>query len=314
MVTTPALGQHGFRGLPYYLAMRRKGERGPSELRGSWPVAYRFNPPPGWPVSADFVPAPDWRPDPSWPPVPPGWPLWVDDSVPGDGLPTAPPVQYPYQAYTYGAPPPRRGTNGFAITAFVLGLIGGTILSIIFGIIGLVQIRRTGQRGRGLAIAGITLACVWLVIFIGIFASGGLSVKPSSGGSATSATGPIHSTQRINIFSLKPGDCFQNPPASQTILGVTDVTAVPCTVAHNAQAFAQFDATNPSYPGSSALIRQAQSGCQSRESVLNGSALTSTMRLHFLYPLQTSWAAGKRTITCLVVDKTKDLTSSLLSG
>jgi Domain of unknown function (DUF4190)/Septum formation len=219
-------------------------------------------------------------------------------------------VQYPYQAYAYGAPPPKRGTNAFAITSFVLGLIGGTILSIIFGIIGLVQIRKNGQRGKGLAIAGIALACVWLVVAVSIIASGGLS-KIGSGGSTT---GPIHSTQQINIYSLKPGDCFQNPPPSQTALGVTDVTAVPCTVAHNAQAFAQFDATNPSYPGSSALISESQRGCQKRESALNRSAITPTMTLRFLFPLPTSWAAGKRTITCLVVDKTKDLTSSLLAG
>jgi Domain of unknown function (DUF4190)/Septum formation len=265
-------------------------------------------------VPAGYQPPPNWQPDPSWPPVPPGWPMWIaDDSAPGGGLPAAPPVEFPYQAYAYGAPPPKARTNGFAITAFVLGLIGGTILGIIFGIISLVQIRRNGQRGRGLAIAGIVFSCIWLVIGVAIIASGGLSITPK-GSAGGNSTGPIHSTRQINIYSLRPGDCFQNPPASQTTLGVTNVTAVPCTVAHNARAYAQFDATNASYPGSRALITEAQSGCQSRESVLNKSAITSTMTLHFLYPLPNSWAAGRRTITCLVVGKTKDLTSSLMAG
>ena len=285
-------------------------------------MAYRFNPPPGWPLPAGFEPPPNWQPDPSWPPVPPGWPLWLaEDAAPGSGLPAAPAVQYPaqpyqpYQAYGYGAPPPRPGTNGFAITSLILGVIGGSILSIIFGIIGLVQIRNRGQRGRGLAITGITLGCVWLVIGIALIASS-LSINAANSSTPNvPPAGVIQHTEQINIFSLVPGDCFQNPPPSQTVLGVTRVTAVPCTVAHNAQAFAQFDAANAAiYPGSQKLINEAQHGCQQRESVLNKSAVNSTMTLRYLFPLLTSWTTGKRTITCLVVSNARNLTSSLLKG
>jgi Domain of unknown function (DUF4190) len=60
------------------------------------------------------------------------------------------------------APPPDSkrpgGTNGWAVAAFVLGILGGTILSVIFAIVALVQITGRHQRGRGLAIAALVIS------------------------------------------------------------------------------------------------------------------------------------------------------------
>ena len=73
-----------------------------------------------------------------------------------------------------------RGTNGFAVTGLVLGILsfvfcccyGGipfNVLGLVFSIIGLVQINREPRRygGKGLAIAGIVL-CVFS-LFISFF-------------------------------------------------------------------------------------------------------------------------------------------------
>lgn len=54
------------------------------------------------------------------------------------------------------------GTNVFAILALVFGLLGG-VLGIVFGHIALSQIRRTGEEGRALAIAGLVLGYLFLV-------------------------------------------------------------------------------------------------------------------------------------------------------
>jgi hypothetical protein len=51
--------------------------------------------------------------------------------------------------------------NTFAILALVFGFLGG-LIAIPFGFVALSQIRKTGQSGRGLAIAGIILAFVWI--------------------------------------------------------------------------------------------------------------------------------------------------------
>lgn len=62
---------------------------------------------------------------------------------------------YPYYI------PVRQVTNGLAVASLVLGFFWifwlGSILAVIFGHVALGQIRRNGDSGRGLAIAGLWL-------------------------------------------------------------------------------------------------------------------------------------------------------------
>jgi len=273
-------------------------------------MGFRFNPPPGWPLPVGFVPPAGWQPDPSWPPVPPQWQLWVsDDIVPGSGLQVAPAVAFPDQLHGQAAVQTTPSINGFAIAGFILGLVSAVLLSVIFSIIGLVQIRRRRQRGTGLAVAGLVLSGAWVVGIVVII------VIMAASQAHRSTTGTITGSGQVNIFSLRVGDCFQNPPAGQTVLGVAQVTALRCTTPHNAQVFAQFNATDATYPGRHALVLEAENGCKAREAAsLDKSKITSTMTLHFLFPKPQAWTAGRRLISCLVVDATKDLTSSVLSA
>jgi hypothetical protein len=68
------------------------------------------------------------------------------------------------------------GWSGFAIAGFVLSLLGlfgvGSVLGIIFSVLGLNRAKRTGQRGEGLAIAGIVIGIVTLLGFIAAAATG----------------------------------------------------------------------------------------------------------------------------------------------
>jgi Domain of unknown function (DUF4190) len=66
--------------------------------------------------------------------------------------------------------PQSAGTNRMAIASLVCSLFGwlwliGPILGLMFGFVALNQIRQTGQRGRGMAIAGIAIGGI-LVAFI----------------------------------------------------------------------------------------------------------------------------------------------------
>ena len=72
------------------------------------------------------------------------------------------PPPYPYP----GAPgyPPRRATSGWAIAAFVFGLLACVPLGVILGIVALVKIRRGRGSGRGLAIAGLVFSALWLLV------------------------------------------------------------------------------------------------------------------------------------------------------
>jgi hypothetical protein len=83
----------------------------------------------------------------------------------------------------YGNPNAPVGTsdryNVLAIVGFVLAFvvnIGGLVVSII----ALTQIKRTGERGRGLAIAGIIISALSLIlgiVFVVLFAGAAANVS-----------------------------------------------------------------------------------------------------------------------------------------
>lgn len=75
------------------------------------------------------------------------------------------PPQYgqpPYGQPPHGYGPPTTGYNGFAIAALICAFFCSP-LGIIFGFIARGQIRRTGEQGDGLALAGIIISIVTLV-------------------------------------------------------------------------------------------------------------------------------------------------------
>lgn len=62
-------------------------------------------------------------------------------------------------------------TNGNAIAAFVLGIVGlgvGHVVALVLGIRGLRQINKSGERGRGFAIAGTTLGAIGTVALLSV--------------------------------------------------------------------------------------------------------------------------------------------------
>ncbi len=291
-------------------------------------MGLRFNPPPGWPPAPEgFVPQPGWQPDPSWPPPPPGWPLWVDDQqIPAQtpmaqipvaqtpmaqpGTPPGPwqPAGPPQPGYAPAGPPPASGqTSGWAVASLVLGLLGVVLLSAIFGVVALRRIKRLGQQGRGLAIAGLILSGAWIVIFavIGVVANLGNATRSPT-------TGKIIHSGSLSVLSLAVGDCFNYPSGATSL---TSVTAIPCGQAHNAQIYAKFSVSgsDSSYPGTAALTRLSVSGCKADVGSLDRSKITNSMTLRYLYPEPGTWSDGNHVVACFIANPAADITSSLLN-
>lgn len=79
----------------------------------------------------------------------------------------------PQQPYPYPYPyPPAPATNGMAIASMVLGILWlywvGSILALIFGYIARNEIKKSGQGGDGMAIAGIVLGWVGVGILCAV--------------------------------------------------------------------------------------------------------------------------------------------------
>ncbi len=55
-----------------------------------------------------------------------------------------------------------RGTNGLALTSLILSLLGASLIAVILGHIARSQIRRTGENGAGMALAGLIIGYVSL--------------------------------------------------------------------------------------------------------------------------------------------------------
>ncbi|KRC61362.1 hypothetical protein ASE14_10770 [Agromyces sp. Root81] len=64
---------------------------------------------------------------------------------------------------------PTEKWNVLAIVGFVLSLLGTNIVAIVLGFIALSQVKKSGERGRGLAIAAIIIGFASIVIYIIIF-------------------------------------------------------------------------------------------------------------------------------------------------
>lgn len=92
-------------------------------------------------------------------------------------LPTGPggpvlPVPYPAGYYP---PAMTQKTNGFAVGSLVCGIIPffGGIPAVILGHVARGQIRQSGERGDGMAVAGLVLGYLWislwmLIILVGL--------------------------------------------------------------------------------------------------------------------------------------------------
>ena len=70
-------------------------------------------------------------------------------------------------AYLPAAAQPR--TNSLAVASFVCGLIPvlpATLAAIVLGVKAHRQVRRTGERGAGLATAGLALSALWVLLTV----------------------------------------------------------------------------------------------------------------------------------------------------
>lgn len=109
--------------------------------------------------------------------APPAYPTSPYGAAPG-GAPASPvqtaPGAAPVLPYGYGGYAPARKTNGLAVASMILSIVGflwilpfvGSLAGAIMGHISLNQIKRSGEGGRGMALAGIIVGWAGLALLV----------------------------------------------------------------------------------------------------------------------------------------------------
>ncbi|MFE2532352.1 DUF4190 domain-containing protein [Streptomyces sp. NPDC059371] len=259
-------------------------------------------------------------------PPPPG-PQQPEGQYPPPGTPPHPPAPYPrypspqgpfqqsaqppyagsYQPWGQGYSPYNRPVpfNGLAIAALVLGILCFLpAVGLVLGIVALVQIKRRGERGKGMAVAGMVMSSIGVVLLALTVATGGARAfwegfEDAGGGSA---------------FSLELGECFDTPGGSLKGLAI-DVDKVPCTGEHDAEVFADFEMAEGDYPGQDALADEADRRCYLLRNTyaMDSWAVPGDVAVYSFTPTAQSWRTGDREVSCLFgnTDEESGLTGSL---
>ncbi|WP_372671048.1 DUF4190 domain-containing protein [Amycolatopsis kentuckyensis] len=186
------------------------------------------------------------------------------------------------------------GTDGFAITAFVLGLLGVVPLAVGFGIRALIRVGRTGRDGTGLAIAGLVLSVLWII--------GGLvAITPQQAKHAAAA--PDY------LDTMAIGDCLDFDADSAQVIRVA------CDLPHDEQIAARVDVSNgyETYPRGTALQELAQPLCRiAAAASLPGGTTPPGIDFVAHVPTESSWSAGAREAVCTARRVSGKLTGSVL--
>jgi hypothetical protein len=197
--------------------------------------------------------------------------------------------------------------NGFAIAALVLGILCCLpAVGLVLGIVALVQIKKRGERGKGMAVGGMVMSSIGVLLLVLMVATGGAGdfwdgVKEGADGTGST-------------FSLHKGECFNAP--GDTLEGLAyDVDAVPCAGKHDAEVFAEVAAHGDSYPGDSAISAEAGDQCYALTDTyaMDGWAVPDNVDVYYFTPTPQSWRTGDREITCVFgnTDEQGTLTGSL---
>lgn len=263
------------------------------------------------------IPPPPGTPDPQQPqgPYQAPQPAPYGQSPPyGQSAPYGPYGPPPYQTWGQGYSPFNRPApvNGLAIASLVLGVLCFVpAVGLVLGVIALVQIRKRGERGRGLAVGGAVLSTVGLVLW---------TLMLTTGAASDVWEGFKEGARGSTSLSVGTGECFDTPGGS--LEGYTyDVDEVPCEGEHDGEVFAAFklrsgtDYPGDGYPGDTRVRDIADERCYKLqgEYAMDAWAVPENVDVYYFTPTEDSWSIDDREVTCAFgnTDEHGKLTGSL---
>ncbi|BCJ46146.1 hypothetical protein GCM10010168_50950 [Actinoplanes ianthinogenes] len=271
----------------------------PPQPYGAYPpAAYSGQPPPGQAYPGQPFPG---QPYPGQPYPPAGG--YPPPGFPPPGFPPAgfPPPGFPM----YGQP---TKTNKAAVASLICGILGVIpallIVAVVCGFIALSQIKQTGEKGKGLAVAGLSVAAGWIVLFAVLIAVGVLNDDnpPVDAGPTgldrPTATAKPTTTEPADVRTdkLRPGDCIATISDDETVY---DMPVVACSVPHQGEVYSVTTMAAGAYPGDKKVETEAENRCNDK---IDAYAIGKfkDAEFYYIFPSRTSWSAD-RSITCIAV-------------
>ncbi|MGW1517244.1 DUF4190 domain-containing protein [Streptomyces sp. NPDC002287] len=267
----------------------------------------------------------------STPPQPPPYPQQPYGQQPGPygqpgqpGHPGMPGPGAPYAGQQGWYPPPPQKTNALAVVAFVMSLLCAIpTVPLILGFVALSQIRKNGEKGRGLAIAavvihGLTLAFYAVAIVLGL--SGAFDEGPRP---QRDTQGQVTTPGSSKVEDIRKGDCFNtDDDLSKTQQGDgtqarLSVRTVPCDQPHEGEAYAVFTLDGSVFPGAEKVVEMSEQKCSGTALtgyVADAAKLPKNLEVFYYYPQASSWALGDRTVTCFLGTANGTSTGSARAG
>jgi hypothetical protein len=192
----------------------------------------------------------------------------------------------------------------------VLGLVCCVpLLPVILGVIALSQIKKSGQRGKGMAVAGIVLSVVTsLLLVISLLTGAWTDFREEF------SEGVKEGARGANVTAgLEPGDCFDEPgaPSDASELEsyeVLEVEEVSCEGPHGGEVFARFDLPEGDYPGEDAVIDLADERCAAALPAYNMDAWEVARHAYYtyFYPMRENWTMlDDRAVVCVFASLTE---------
>ncbi|MEU6311032.1 DUF4190 domain-containing protein [Streptomyces sp. NPDC047014] len=242
----------------------------------------------------------------------------------GQPAPYGPPGQpgpYGPQQGWYPPPPASQKTNTLAIVAFVMSIVCAIpTVPLILGIIALSQIRKTGEKGKGFAIAAVVLHSLTILFYVLVFGLGLTGVLDGvSSGPKRDSGGQVTDSGRSDVKDIRKGDCFtmsddlteyQDKDGGRAAMSVR---ILPCDQPHKGEAYAVFDLEGGTYPGTEKVAATSEEKCGAALPAYVGenAKLADSMELYYYFPQAATWAMGDREVTCFLADSSGSSTGSV---
>ena len=113
-----------------------------------------------------------------------------------------------------------------------------------------------------------------------------------------------------NVFSVAPGDCFDDPDPG--VDEISDVPLVDCQDPHDNEVYAVVELEDGDYPGDDVVLNRAQDIClDAFEPYVAEPYATSELFATWIVPTEGSWSDGDREVVCVLFDDDGPLEGSM---